>query len=256
MGQVADAFSEQILEKLPGHLAIGHTRYSTAGESKLDNAQPFLIDCAHGQIAVGHNGNIVNARELRDELVQRRLDLPDQQRYRSRPSPLRALEGADRRGGAGRIDRAGPGRVLARAADQEPADRVARSPRVPAARARAARRRLDRLLGNVRDGSDRRDLRSRHRARRGADHQRRRAAVDQAVPAGAARALRLRARLFRAARQLRVRPERERSAHRARAASSRARRRSTPTSSCRFPTPACARRSGLPRRRASRCGWA
>ena len=70
MGQVADAFSEQTLEKLPGHLAIGHTRYSTAGESKLDNAQPFLIDCAHGQIAVGHNGNLVNARELRDELVR------------------------------------------------------------------------------------------------------------------------------------------------------------------------------------------
>jgi amidophosphoribosyltransferase len=69
MGQVADAFSEETLEKLPGHLAIGHTRYSTAGESKLENAQPFLIDCAHGQIAVAHNGNLVNARELRDELV-------------------------------------------------------------------------------------------------------------------------------------------------------------------------------------------
>jgi amidophosphoribosyltransferase len=70
MGQVADAFDEQKLALLPGHIAIGHTRYSTAGESKLENAQPFLIDCAHGQIAVGHNGNIVNARELRDELVQ------------------------------------------------------------------------------------------------------------------------------------------------------------------------------------------
>ena len=70
MGQVAEAFSEATLEKLPGHLAIGHTRYSTAGESKLENAQPFLIDCAHGQIAVAHNGNLVNARELRDELVR------------------------------------------------------------------------------------------------------------------------------------------------------------------------------------------
>jgi amidophosphoribosyltransferase len=45
-------------------------RYSTAGESKLLNAQPILIDCAHGQIALCHNGNIVNARELRDDLVQ------------------------------------------------------------------------------------------------------------------------------------------------------------------------------------------
>ena len=69
MGQVAEAFSESTLEKLPGHLAIGHTRYSTAGESKLENAQPFLIDCAHGQIAVAHNGNLVNAKELRDDLV-------------------------------------------------------------------------------------------------------------------------------------------------------------------------------------------
>ena len=70
MGQVADAFSEDTLASLPGHLAIGHTRYSTAGESKLENAQPFLIDCAHGQIAIGHNGNLVNARELREELVR------------------------------------------------------------------------------------------------------------------------------------------------------------------------------------------
>jgi amidophosphoribosyltransferase len=70
MGQVADAFNEATLEKLPGHIAIGHTRYSTAGDSNLENAQPFLIDCAHGQIAVAHNGNLVNAGELRDELVR------------------------------------------------------------------------------------------------------------------------------------------------------------------------------------------
>ena len=70
MGQVADAFNEETLNGLGGHLAIGHTRYSTAGESTIENAQPFLIDCAHGQIAVAHNGNLVNARELRDELVR------------------------------------------------------------------------------------------------------------------------------------------------------------------------------------------
>jgi amidophosphoribosyltransferase len=70
MGHVADVFSEAVLSGLPGHLAIGHTRYSTAGESHLQNAQPFLIDCAHGQIAVAHNGNLVNARELRDDLVR------------------------------------------------------------------------------------------------------------------------------------------------------------------------------------------
>jgi amidophosphoribosyltransferase len=70
MGHVADAFDEQALEKLPGHIAIGHTRYSTAGESRLENAQPILIDCAHGQIAIAHNGNLVNARELRERLVR------------------------------------------------------------------------------------------------------------------------------------------------------------------------------------------
>jgi amidophosphoribosyltransferase len=70
MGYVADIFDGGTLAKLPGPLAIGHVRYSTAGESKLLNAQPILIDCAHGQIALCHNGNIVNARELRDELVQ------------------------------------------------------------------------------------------------------------------------------------------------------------------------------------------
>ncbi len=70
MGHVAEAFDERALETLPGHIAIGHTRYSTAGESKLQNAQPILIDCAHGQIAIAHNGNLVNARELRDRLVR------------------------------------------------------------------------------------------------------------------------------------------------------------------------------------------
>jgi amidophosphoribosyltransferase len=71
MGYVADIFDGETLTKLSGSAAIGHVRYSTAGESKLLNAQPILIDCAHGQIAICHNGNIVNAGELRDDLVQR-----------------------------------------------------------------------------------------------------------------------------------------------------------------------------------------
>src|SRR5690242_19305196 len=70
MGYVADTFDSEALAQLPGPLAIGHVRYSTAGASKLSNAQPILIDCAHGQIAICHNGNLVNARELRDELVR------------------------------------------------------------------------------------------------------------------------------------------------------------------------------------------
>src|SRR5262245_24927268 len=70
MGYVADIFDGEALSHLKGPVAIGHVRYSTAGESKLSNAQPILIDCAHGQIAVCHNGNLVNARELRDDLVR------------------------------------------------------------------------------------------------------------------------------------------------------------------------------------------
>src|SRR5581483_2449245 len=70
MGYVADVFDTAGLAALPGSLAIGHVRYSTAGSSQLSNAQPFLIDCAHGQIAICHNGNLINAQELRDELVR------------------------------------------------------------------------------------------------------------------------------------------------------------------------------------------
>src|SRR5262245_60672144 len=70
MGYVAEIFDSEALAPLNGRLAIGHVRYSTAGESRLSNAQPILIDCAHGQIAICHNGNLVNARELKDELVQ------------------------------------------------------------------------------------------------------------------------------------------------------------------------------------------
>jgi amidophosphoribosyltransferase len=69
MGYVADVFGSDTLATLPGRSAIGHVRYSTAGESRLANAQPFLIDCAHGQISICHNGNLVNADGLRNELV-------------------------------------------------------------------------------------------------------------------------------------------------------------------------------------------
>jgi len=70
MGHVADAFNGDVLAHLSGSSAIGHVRYSTAGESTLSNAQPILIDCAHGQIAICHNGNLINAGELRSNLVR------------------------------------------------------------------------------------------------------------------------------------------------------------------------------------------
>ncbi len=70
MGYVADAFDEAALAALPGSTAIGHVRYSTAGDSNLANAQPILIECGHGQIALCHNGNLVNAADLREDLVR------------------------------------------------------------------------------------------------------------------------------------------------------------------------------------------
>ncbi|MSO83035.1 MAG: amidophosphoribosyltransferase, partial [Acidobacteria bacterium] len=70
MGYVNEAFDADSLAKLSGNLAIGHVRYSTAGESKLSNAQPIVVDSVHGPFAIGHNGNLVNAGELRDALVR------------------------------------------------------------------------------------------------------------------------------------------------------------------------------------------
>ena len=70
MGYVNEAFDNDALNQLPGRAAIGHVRYSTAGESKLLNAQPIVIDSVHGQFAIGHNGNLVNASDLRDALVR------------------------------------------------------------------------------------------------------------------------------------------------------------------------------------------
>ncbi|MEO8352450.1 MAG: amidophosphoribosyltransferase, partial [Chthoniobacteraceae bacterium] len=68
MGLVGQVFSIDALENLRGTRAIGHVRYSTSGSSTIQNAQPLLANTARGQIAIGHNGNLVNASVLRDEL--------------------------------------------------------------------------------------------------------------------------------------------------------------------------------------------
>src|SRR6266567_836280 len=68
MGYVADVYSEDILAKLKGSNAIGHTRYSTAGESSEGNAQPIVVKCTYGTVALVHNGNLINAVGLREEL--------------------------------------------------------------------------------------------------------------------------------------------------------------------------------------------
>ncbi len=68
MGLVGDSFSVRTLERLPGRAAIGHVRYATAGSSELRNAQPLSVEYAHGGMSVAHNGNLVNATQLRSRL--------------------------------------------------------------------------------------------------------------------------------------------------------------------------------------------
>ncbi|CAM5796829.1 MULTISPECIES: amidophosphoribosyltransferase [Brevibacillus] len=68
MGLVAEAFAGVDLQTFRGNIAIGHTRYTTAGSSKIENAQPLFFRYAHGSMAVAHNGNLVNASVLRKEL--------------------------------------------------------------------------------------------------------------------------------------------------------------------------------------------
>jgi amidophosphoribosyltransferase len=70
MGLVAQAFDEEVLGQLGGDIAIGHNRYSTTGSSRAGNAQPIVVEGPAGRLALGHNGNIVNARELRQQLEE------------------------------------------------------------------------------------------------------------------------------------------------------------------------------------------
>jgi amidophosphoribosyltransferase len=71
MGLVSQVFGQSELEQLKGSRAIGHTRYSTTGTSTIKNAQPMVVDCVRGQLAIAHNGNLINADVLRDELERK-----------------------------------------------------------------------------------------------------------------------------------------------------------------------------------------
>src|SRR5205814_4687437 len=70
MDYVADVFSEDVIAKLKDLNAIGQTRYSTAGDSNEGNAQPIVVKCTHGTVALVHNGNLINALSLREGLEQ------------------------------------------------------------------------------------------------------------------------------------------------------------------------------------------
>ncbi len=71
MGHVDEVFPKNVVQGLPGRLAIGHTRYSTAGDTDLKNAQPLKVSCHRGQVALAHNGNLVNATSIRRDLESR-----------------------------------------------------------------------------------------------------------------------------------------------------------------------------------------
>ncbi|MFL5804383.1 MAG: amidophosphoribosyltransferase [Roseiflexaceae bacterium] len=75
MGLVAQVFDEDKLRPLKGHLAIGHNRYSTTGSSHIRNSQPYLIETIYGPLGVAHNGNLTNALELRQLLLERGVGL-------------------------------------------------------------------------------------------------------------------------------------------------------------------------------------
>jgi amidophosphoribosyltransferase len=70
MGLVSENFNDAVFARLPGDVAVGHTRYSTSGSTVLANAQPLLANTRSGPLAVAHNGNLVNAHLLREELVR------------------------------------------------------------------------------------------------------------------------------------------------------------------------------------------
>ncbi len=74
MGLVSQVFNEEILGQLPGEMAVGHTRYSTTGSSLKENAQPVVLDSRLGKLALAHNGNLVNAVELRQHLTRRKAN--------------------------------------------------------------------------------------------------------------------------------------------------------------------------------------
>jgi amidophosphoribosyltransferase len=75
IGLVSQVFNEDNLVHLNGHMAIGHTRYSTTGSSRLRNTQPYILETLDGPLAIGHNGNLINAPQLRRDLLERGVGL-------------------------------------------------------------------------------------------------------------------------------------------------------------------------------------
>ena len=198
LGLVSQVFDEEKLRALQGQMAIGHVRYSTTGSSAWENAQPVWRSDRR-QVALAHNGNLINAVELHAELqragraVPRHLGLGDH-----RGAALHPRGGSDRGRGGGR-DAAARGRVLDRGDDEGLGRGVPRPGRAAAAVARDDRRGLLRGLRELRVRHHRRRAAARGAAGRDGLAGR---ARDRDAPGGRlapARLLRVRAHLLRAA---------------------------------------------------------
>ena len=133
MGLVSEIFTDDVLAKLPGPMAIGHTRYSTTGDSALLNAQPIRVDSTKGLIAIAHNGNLVNLGNVRARLER---DGAYFQTTSDSEIIVQLIAHSTRRHAGGchrRLARAGRGRVLHRDDDPRPHLCRPRSARLPAA---------------------------------------------------------------------------------------------------------------------------
>ena len=109
MGLITSVFSDQEIQNLEGNMAVGHVRYSTTGQSKVENSQPFVIDFGDGFIAMAHNGDIVNSAELKKELIDEgfyfRSDsdsevicyMPKKEHYDNNKSVLETIEAVCKR---------------------------------------------------------------------------------------------------------------------------------------------------------------
>ena len=174
MGHVNDIFTVDRLRELRGYAAIGHVRYSTAGDSSKRNAQPIAVDYFGGSVAVGHNGNLVNAAELRERLeadgaiFQTTADTEAIvhliARSREQTLPERVADALRQVRGAYSLV------FLTR----EPGDRRARPDGLPAAGAGQVQGHLGRFVRDLRVRAARRRVRARHRARRDGDHRQQR----------------------------------------------------------------------------------
>src|SRR5246500_3377884 len=161
MGEVEEIFIPSVLAKLPGSSAIGHTRYSTAGDKAILNAQPIMIDCNKGKIAVGHNGNLTNAAEWRRKLEHRGSIF---QTNSDTEVIVHLLARSQARNLSGALGDAlnqveGAYSLLVLTPD-------ALYARIPAAESRQARRRMACRVRDVRIRSAQRSVRARGRARR------------------------------------------------------------------------------------------